>query len=73
MVETTETISEDELVRNILESTCISDGIGMYELYETLKTCFGISPQVIHEIVDRIKIELDMYCPDREHLYFVNA
>jgi hypothetical protein len=74
-VETTETISEDELLKDILQSLngCISDGIAIFELCKILNTAFGVSSQNICEIVERIKLELDMYCPDRKHLYFIQT
>lgn len=75
MVETTETISEEDLVLNIMRSVSnhVTDGMAIYELCETLKTCFEISPGHVCDLMQKIKIELDMYCPDRKHLYFVNA
>jgi hypothetical protein len=74
-VETIETITEDDLVRDILRSLtgCISDGVAISELCEILNTVFGVSSQNVCEIVERIKLELDMYCPDRKHLYFIQA
>ena len=41
------------------------------ELCKILKDKFGILEQYCCDIVQRLKVELDMYSPDHRHLYFV--
>ena len=74
-LEVDETISEEELAASILGELQghVYNGITTRELCKILKNNFGVSFSYCCDIVQRLKIELDMYCPDRQHLYYVGV
>ncbi|AAM05103.1 predicted protein [Methanosarcina acetivorans C2A] len=65
--------SENELVYNILQSleNTIHNGIKIEVLTGILKEDYGVTEPCCRDLIEKIKIELDMYCPDMETLYFV--
>jgi hypothetical protein len=67
--------SEDELTYNILQNlnSLIHDGIEIKVLAEILKENYGVNEPCCRGFIERIKIELDMYCPDMKKLYFVES
>jgi hypothetical protein len=72
-VEVAQTLTEDELMKDILTSLRkkISDGIEIDVLEDILKEKYGIVGACCKGMVDKIKIELGMYSPDRVKLYYV--
>lgn len=69
-----EIISEEEMAQSVVRELkgYVYNGITTKELCETLQKYFGIVAIHCCELIQRIKIDLDMYCPDRKHLYYVN-
>ncbi len=74
-IEVSDTVSEEQLVRDVLRELMghIYNGITVSELCRILKDNFGILSRYCCDFIQRLKIELDMYCPDRKHLYFVEG
>ena len=70
----TDNVTEEELLEQILRMAgeYIYDGIKISELCQLLRNNFGISPDYFCDLIERIKLELDMYCPDHERLYYAN-
>lgn len=68
--EITDTCTTEELVGSVLHelATHVYNGITTRELCKILKEQFGILAQYCCDIVQRLKLELDMYCPDHLHL-----
>lgn len=54
-------VLEDELLFKLEATTGI-----LKENYEVTGVC-------CRELIERIQLELDMYCPDRKRLYFVDS
>ena len=71
--EVTDTCGPEELAESVLHelSTHVYNGITTFELCKILREKFGVLEQYCCDIVQLLKIELDMYCPDRQHLYYV--
>ncbi|WP_135611001.1 hypothetical protein [Methanococcoides sp. AM1] len=69
----TETISEEQLARDILLELegYVYNGMTTDEFCKLLKKYFGVASKYCCDLIQRMKIDLDMYCPDRQHLYFV--
>lgn len=72
-IDVNETNSEEEM-----QDLCsknfrgyVYDGITTYELCHILKEYFGVVAVYCCDLIQRIKLEMDMYCPDHQHLYFV--
>ncbi|WP_048065460.1 hypothetical protein [Methanosarcina acetivorans] len=65
--------SEDELKYNILQnlSNLVYNGIEIEILDGILKENYGVTGDCCRDLIERIKIELNMYCPDMKKLYFV--
>jgi hypothetical protein len=74
-IDVMETIAIEDLVRDIIRTLRVSiiDGIRIEELCTLIKKTFGIAKIYCYDIIEQIKIELDLYSPDKQHLYFVNA
>jgi hypothetical protein len=74
-IKITDSQSEDELIHNILQSLqkIIHDGIEIEVLAGILKEDYYITEACCRGFIERIKIELDMYCPDMKKLYFVES
>ena len=74
-IDVDETISEEEMVSSVLQELCgyVYEGITTYELCRVLKEYFGVVAAHCCDLIQRMKIELDMYCPDKQHLYFIRA
>lgn len=72
-VEIVDTCTAQELSHAVLKalSGYVYNGISTRELCRILKDKFRILERYCCDIVQRLKIELDMYCPDGEHLCFV--
>ena len=49
------------------------DGITTDEFCKLLKKHFGVASKYCCDFIQKLKIEMDMYCPDHQHLYFVKA
>ncbi|MPM80940.1 hypothetical protein SDC9_127991 [bioreactor metagenome] len=73
-IEVQDSLTEEELVRSILYSLqkVIHDGIKIETLIEALEANYGVTGNCCMEIIERIQIELGMYCPDRKRLYFAD-
>ncbi|WP_319507171.1 hypothetical protein [uncultured Methanolobus sp.] len=74
-IEITDTKSEEELVQCIINELqgIMYNGISTNELCKILKEKLSVLEQYCCDLVQQLKIELDMYCPDRQHLYYVEA
>ncbi|WP_305309629.1 hypothetical protein [Methanolobus sp.] len=74
-IEVTDTTSKEELAQRIINELRgdIYNGMSTNELCKILKEKFGVLEQYCCDLVQQLKIELDMYCPDRQHLYYVEA
>lgn len=72
-VDVTDTVTEEELAHEVLVvlRAHLYNGISTVELCRILKDKFGILARHCCDIIQRLKIEMDMYCPDKQHLYFV--
>jgi hypothetical protein len=70
-----DSVEAEQLAQNILRELQghIYNGITTRQLCKILKDNFGVAFRYCCDIVQRLKIELDMYCPDRQHLYYVEA
>jgi hypothetical protein len=62
-------VLEDSIIDQIKPH--IHDGVRVRDVAHLLEKYFGISDTHCCDLVQSIKIKLDMYCPDRQHLYFV--
>ncbi|TGC07404.1 hypothetical protein [Methanolobus halotolerans] len=71
----TDSCTPEELARSALYVLAdhVYNGISTNELCKILKEKFGVLEQYCCDLVQQLKIELDMYCPDRQHLYYVEA
>jgi hypothetical protein len=74
-IDITDTLTEKDLIKDILQSLqkIIHDGIEIEALAGILKENYGITGPCCRELIERIQLELDMYCPDRKRLYFVKS
>lgn len=70
-IEIADTISEEEMAARIMRELrgILRDGIEISELCKTIQECFGVAAKYCCDIIQRIKYEAGMYCPDRKHLY----
>ena len=68
-------ISKEELVQLVINELWVVmyNWISTNEVCKILKDKFGVLEQYCCDLVQQLKIELDMYCPDRQHLYYVEA
>lgn len=73
-IEIQDSLTEEELVRCILQSLqkVIYDGIEVETLIEVLEENYGVTGSCCMEIIEKIQLELGMYCPDRKRLYFAD-
>ncbi|MCQ1535019.1 hypothetical protein FTO70_04810 [Methanosarcina sp. KYL-1] len=73
--ETADICSPEELATSVLHELAghIYNGMTTSELCKILGDKFGVLEQYYCDIVQRLKVEPDMYCPDHQHLYFVEA
>lgn len=69
-----DSLTEEELVRNILHSLqkIIYDGIEVEILIGVLEENYGVTEACCKDLIERIQLELQMYCPDRKRLYFAD-
>ncbi|WP_135612198.1 hypothetical protein [Methanococcoides sp. AM1] len=70
-----DSVNEEEFARLILRELegYVYDGMTTREFCKLLKKNFGVAAKYCCDLIQRMKIELDMYCPDRQHLYFVRG
>ncbi len=70
----TDSLTEEEFVRDILQSLqrVIHEGIEVEVLTGILKENYGVTGACCSELIERVKLELGMYCPDRKKLYFAD-
>lgn len=73
--EVVDSVSEEELACVVLHELqgYVYNGITTRELCKVLERQFGVVARYCCDVIQRLKIELDMYCPDHQHLYFVEA
>lgn len=73
-IEVLDSLTEEELVRNILQGLqkFLHDGIEVEVLIEILEESYGVTGTCCEDLIERIKLELNMYCPDRKRLYFAD-
>ena len=69
-----DSLTEDELIMQILQGLqrVINDGIEVEILSGILKENYGVTEACCNEIIERIQLELGMYCPDKKRLYFAD-
>ena len=72
-MEVCDTVSEEELARCIICDLrgVMYDGMTVDEFCHLLKQYYGVASKYCCDLIQRMKIEVGMYCPDRQHLYFV--
>jgi hypothetical protein len=73
-IKVTDSLTEDELIREILLALqrVINDGIEIEVIAGILKENYGITEVCCSGIIERIQLELGMYCPDKKKLYFAD-
>jgi hypothetical protein len=73
-IEVQDSLTEEELVRNILQSLqkIIYNGIEVEVLIGILEENYGVTGTCCRDLIERIQLELEMYCPDRKRLYFAD-
>ncbi len=73
-IKVTDSLTEEELVRNILQGLrrVINDGIEVEVLAGILKENYGVTGACCSGLIEKIQLELGMYCPDRKRLYFAD-
>jgi len=73
--EVTDTLTKEDLVRDIMIGfrNFIHDGIEVEVLAGILKENYGVTGACCRGLIERIQLELDMYCPDSKRLYFVES
>ncbi|WMW22770.1 hypothetical protein RE476_02810 [Methanolobus mangrovi] len=71
----TDSCTPEELAKSALcvLADHVYNGISTNELCKILKEKFGVLEQYCCDLIQQLKIEMDMYCPDRQHLYYVEA
>lgn len=71
-IEVADTLSEEEMAALIMRELRgqIRQGIEIQELCRIIKEFFGVAANYCCDIIQRIKLEAGMYCPDRIHLYY---
>jgi hypothetical protein len=71
-IEVTDTLSEEEMAARILKEvrSVLRNGIDIQELCRIIKEYFGVAANYCCDIIQRIKLEAGMYCPDKVHLYY---
>lgn len=74
-MEAENTITEEKIASLVLQElkSHVYDGITVNELCRALKECFGVVAVYCCGIIQRFKLEMGMYWPDRVHLYFVEC
>ncbi|WP_319508917.1 hypothetical protein [uncultured Methanolobus sp.] len=74
-MEVYDSVSEEELARQIVCELrgFIYNGMTVDEFCRILKKYYGVASKYCCDLIQRMKKELDMYCPDRQHLYYVEA
>ncbi|AFV22763.1 hypothetical protein Mpsy_0552 [Methanolobus psychrophilus R15] len=74
-IDVLDTCTPEELARSAMRALAgyVYNGISTNELCKILREKFGVLDQYCCDLVQQLKIELDMYCPDRQHLYYVGA
>ncbi|WP_094226958.1 hypothetical protein [Methanolobus psychrotolerans] len=74
-IEIADTVSEEELASCIICELKghMYDGMTTGEFCKLLKNYYGVASRYCCDLLQRMKVELDMYCPDRQHLYFVKC
>ena len=74
-MEVGDTVSEEQLALSVIREIrpFMHDGMTTDEFCKLLKKYFGVASRYCCDLIQRMKIELDMYCPGRQHLYFVEA
>ncbi|SFM40275.1 hypothetical protein [Methanolobus profundi] len=72
-IDVLETCTPEELARSALHVLAdhVYNGISTNELCKILREKFGVLEQYCCDLIQQLKIEMDMYCPDRQHLYYV--
>lgn len=72
-MEVCDTVSEEELAREIVCELrgLMYNGMTVDEFCRILKKYYGVASKYCCDLIQRMKEELDMYCPDRQHLYYV--
>ncbi len=71
-IEVADTLSEEEMAARIMQELkgLIRNGVDIKELCRVVKEYFGVAAKYCCDIIQRIKLEVGMYCPDRKHLYY---
>lgn len=74
-MEVYDSVSEEELARQIVCELrgFIYNGMTVDEFCRILKKYYGVASKYCCDLIQRMKNELDMYCPDRQHLYYVES
>lgn len=72
-MEVGDTVSEEQFADDVVHELrgFMYNGMTTDEFCKLLKKYFGVAAKYCCDHLQRMKIEMDMYCPDRQHLYFV--
>jgi len=72
-IEVTDTVSEEEFACCIIRELRphMHNGMTTGEFCKILKDNFGVASTNCCDLIQRMKVELDMYSPDCHHLFFV--
>lgn len=72
-IRVTDSCPQEEMWTHLLRDLVpkVKDGMTTGELYTILEVDYGILASHCYDAVQRIMVELDMYCPDRVHLRYV--
>ncbi|MDA0525606.1 hypothetical protein [Methanococcoides alaskense] len=70
-----DSVTAEQLAQSVIQELrpFMDDGMTTDEFCKLLKKYFGVASRYCCDLIQRMMIELDMYCPDHEHLYFVEA
>lgn len=74
-IEVKGSLPEEDFIRSILQGMrkIIYDGIEVEVLRGILEENYGVTGACCMDLIERIQLELDMYCPDRKRLYFAET
>jgi len=74
-IEVKYSLPEEEFVEGILRGVqeIVHDGIQVEFLIKVLGENYGVAGSCCMDLIEKIKLELDMYCPDNKRLYFAES
>lgn len=72
-IEPTDTCTSSELLRDMIKTIkpLIKDGIPVIELHKMISIGHGLPEKYCYDILQKLKDEMELCCPDKEHLYHI--